>query len=89
MMTLDDGFVLSKVHHYRLQRPDGAIRIEVHEVILGSDTKFLAVPVERLPIDPAGKEFHVEGNSEFEALERLVEKIKGLPAQQIFPRNKK
>lgn len=85
-MILDTGNILTKIHRYQLQRPKGTVRVEVHEIVLGSNDKFVAVPIEPLGQKTTKEQFHVQGNTEYEALESLVELIKELPKEEIFPK---
>ena len=87
-MILDRGNVLTKVHEYHLQRPDITIRIRVHEIILGSEDKFLALPVDPLGMNSSNLELQIKGDTELKALEELVEKIKDMPKENIFPKHK-
>ena len=86
-MVLDLDCVLTKVTRYRLQRPDGTVRIDLHEVILGSDAKFVAIPVDALGVATPKQELHVPGEESFLALEALVEKLNGLPHAEIYPKS--
>ena len=85
-IILDSGNILTKVGRYQLQRPQGTVRIEVHEIILGSENKFVAVPIEPLGMATSRQDLHIQADSEFEAIEKLVEKIQGLSKDEIFPK---
>ena len=85
-MIIDAGNVFTKVHRYRLQRPDYIININVHEVILGADFKFCAVPVQALGQVSKNADLSVEGETEYEAVEKLVDKIQKLSKDEIFPK---
>ena len=88
-IVLDSGYVLSKVQRYQLQRPQGTLFFDVHQIILGSENKFLAVPVEPLGMSTTRQDLHVYANSEFEAVEKLVEKIQEMPKSEVFPKTTK
>ena len=85
-MIIDAGNVFTKVYRYRLQRPDDIIKIEVHEVIHGADAKFFAVPVQALGQASKNADLHIEGETEYEVVEKLVEKIQKISKEEVFPK---
>ena len=85
-MIIDAGNVFTKVHRYRLQRLNDLINLEVHEVILGADFKFFAVPVQALGQASKNADLQIEGETEYEVVEKLVEKIQKLSKDEIFPK---
>lgn len=88
-MVIDESQLLSKVHHYQLQRPNKeTVRIEIHEVLLDPNPKFVSVPVDEIGLKSKIEKYMVQGSTEEEALETLVELIKQTPREEIFPKEK-
>lgn len=85
-MVLDSGNVLTKVTPYRLQRSNGTLRIEIHQVISGSDTKFVAVPVDGLGMTSKRRDLHIQASAELEALEKIVSAVQSLTHEEVFPK---
>ncbi len=84
-MELDQGQVLTKVHRYRLERSRDHVNIEIHEIIAGSNEKFIAWPIEGVNMASTNKALHIKGRTESEVLANLINKIKGLRTIEIFP----
>lgn len=85
MIELDQGHVLTKVHRYRLDRSRDHVNIEVHEVIAGSNDKFIAWPIEGINMASTNTALHIKGPTQNEVLATLINKIKGLRLIEIFP----
>ena len=81
---LMENDILTKVLRYNLIRNQRMIYIDVHESLAGNLAgKFVAVP--NLINIIAKQEFQGVGESEGEALENCLIKIKGLDVQDLFP----
>jgi precorrin-6B methylase 2 len=85
--TINENELLTKVYKYELKRNTEKFRIDVHEVLAGTiDDKFFAIPSllsrEERDVDP---QFIGCGNTEQEALEDCLKKIKKAPLQIIIP----
>ena len=87
MYMINENELLTKVHKYELKRESEKFRIDVHEVLAGTiQDRFFAIPSllfrEEREADP---KFIGCGNSEQEALEDCLNKIKKAPLQVIIP----
>jgi len=87
MYSISQGELLTKVHKYELKRASEKVRIDVHEVLAGTiDDKFFAIPSlfsrEEREVD---NQFIGCGNTEREALEDCLRKIKNVPLEVIIP----
>jgi hypothetical protein len=87
LFTLDESELLTRVHKYELKRSNEKFRIDVHEVLAGTlEDRFFAIPSrlvrEDRDVDP---QYIGCGNTEEEALEDCLKKIKQVPVQEIFP----
>jgi hypothetical protein len=85
--TINENELLTKVRKYELKRDTEKFRVDVHEVLAGTiDDKFFAIPNllsrEERDVDP---QFIGCGNTEQEALEDCLKKIKNAPLQVIIP----
>ena len=88
MFTINDKEMLTKIQKFELFRNHDVLRIDVHEVISGkSEHAFFAIP-NLFREDRMGcKEYFGFGESEVEALEDCLNKIKDTPVQLIVPFN--
>lgn len=87
MFDTDEEGLLTRVYKYELYRDNEQLRIDVHEVIAGkSEARFFAIPNLLTREDrKANEEYFGFGDSEVEALEDCLNKIKNLPIQLIDP----
>ena len=86
MTNLMPNDILTKVSRYNLIRNQRMIYIDVHERLAGSLAgKFVAVP--NLINIVARQEYQGTGETELEALEDSLSKIKGLNVLEIFPQD--
>jgi hypothetical protein len=84
MNNLDDNDILTRVARYNLIRDARIIYIDVHERLAGNLAgRFVAVP--NLINIVARQEYQGTGETESEALEDSLSKIKGLNVLEIFP----
>jgi hypothetical protein len=84
MFDLSDTDILTRVTKYNLIRSDRMLYIDVHEAIAGTLAgKFVAVP--NLINIIAKQEYQGTGNTEKEALENCLSKIKDVELQNLFP----
>jgi hypothetical protein len=85
MFDLNETDMLSKLHQYKIDRPDGWCYISVHEVIASekAQTRFIAVP--NLAVRQAEKDYFGVGESVEEALTACLGKIKSVRIQALFP----
>ena len=84
MLDLHDTNILTRVTKYNLIRSDRMLYIDVHEAVFGKLAgKFVAVP--NLINIIAKQEFQGTGDTEKEALENCLTKIKEVEFQDIFP----
>jgi len=85
MFDLNESDMLSKLHPYKIDRPDGWCYIFVHEVISSERAKnqFIAVP--NLVVQQAEKEYFGVGANVQDALADCLNKIKSVGIQTLFP----
>ena len=84
MKELNENDILTRVVRYNLIRNARMIYIDLHERLAGSLAgKFVAVP--NLINIVARQEFQGTGETESEALQDCMSKIKGLDIVDIFP----
>ena len=84
MPHLDENDILTKVSRYNLIRNERMIYIDVHERLAGNLAgNFVAVP--NLINIIAKQEFQGVGDTESEALEDCLSKIKSLNIETLFP----
>jgi hypothetical protein len=84
MPDLNDNDILTKVARYNLIRNERMVYIDVHERLAGNLAgKFVSVP--NLINIIARQEFQGVGETESEALEDCLSKIKGLKIEELFP----
>jgi hypothetical protein len=87
--NIDENAILTEIKEYELDRgPDlGRLRISIHRVIEGGKSGyFLAVP--NLLGYSSKEKYITEGESEEEVLANCLDKMKGLPGEEIFPKLK-
>ena len=86
MKNLDANDILTRVVRYNLIREARMIYIDVHERLAGNLAgKFVAVP--NLINIVARQEFQGTGETESEALQDSLSKIRGLNIVEIFPQD--
>ncbi|MGD9079403.1 MAG: hypothetical protein PVG96_08685 [Desulfobacterales bacterium] len=85
MQSLNEGDILTKIVRYNLIRNERLIYIDVHETRAGKLAgKFVAVP--NLVNIVAQQEFQGTGETEPEALENCLQKIKDFEIEDLFPK---
>jgi hypothetical protein len=85
MQSLNEGDILTKIVRYNLIRNERLIYIDVHETKAGKLAgKFVAVP--NLVNIVAKQEFQGTGETESEALENCLQKIKDFEIEDLFPK---
>lgn len=85
MYDLNEKDMLSRIHQYKLDRPDGWCHISVHEIVASENAtvEFIAVP--NLVVQQAEKEYFGVGKDVETALNDCLGKIKSVPIQTLFP----
>ena len=84
MQHLNEKDILTKVSRYNLIRNERLVYIDVHETKVGNLAgKFVAVP--NLVNIVARQEFQGTGETEEEALENCLQKIKKFEIEELFP----
>ncbi len=84
MLDVDGKDILTRVTKYNLIRSDRMLHIDVHEAIFGKLAgKFVAVP--NLINIIAKQEYQGTGDTEKEALENCLSKVKGVELEKLFP----
>jgi hypothetical protein len=84
MLPVNEGDILTKIVRYNLIRNERLIYIDVHETKAGSLAgKFVAVP--NLINIVARQEFQGTGETEAQALENCLQKIKDFEIEDLFP----
>ena len=85
MQSLNEGDILTKIVRYNLIRNERLIYIDVHETMAGNLAgKFVAVP--NLINIVAKQEFQGTGDTETQALENCLQKIKEHEIEDLFPK---
>jgi hypothetical protein len=85
MLSLNENDILTKIARYNLIRNERLIYIDVHETIAGNLAgKFVAVP--NLINIVAKQEFQGTGETETQALENCLQKIKEHEIENLFPK---
>jgi len=87
MFEVNRGELLTKVSKYELKRGEDKFRIDVHEVLAGErEEKFFAIPNLLTREDrEADNQYIGCGDTELEALEDCLRKIRDVPLQVIIP----
>ena len=84
MQSLNAKDILTKISRYNLIRNERLVYIDVHETKAGTLAgKFVAVP--NLVNLVARQEFQGTGETEEEALENCLQKIKSFEIEELFP----
>jgi hypothetical protein len=87
MYAINQNELLTKVHKYELKRGNEKFRIDVHQVLAGTiDDKFFAIPNLLFREDREVDSQYIGcGDTEQEALEDCLKKIKNAPVEVIIP----
>ena len=88
MFDLNPDDMLSKIHQYKLDRPDGWCYVSVHEVIASekATVKYIAVP--NMALQQADNQFFGTGENIEEALANCLTIIKSVDINTLFPKLK-
>jgi hypothetical protein len=85
MLSLNENDILTRIARYNLIRNERLIYIDVHETMAGNLAgKFVAVP--NLINIVAKQEFQGTGETETQALENCLQKIKEFEIEDLFPK---
>jgi hypothetical protein len=85
MFSLNENDILTRITRYNLIRNERLIYIDVHETIAGNLAgKFVAVP--NLINIVAKQKFQGSGETESQALENCLKKIKEFEIEDLFPK---
>jgi hypothetical protein len=85
MLSLNENDILTRIARYNLIREERLIYIDVHETMAGNlAAKFVAVP--NLINIVAKQEFQGAGETESQALENCLQKIKAYEIEDLFPK---
>ena len=85
MLSLNENDILTRIARYNLIRNERLIYIDVHETMAGNLAgKFVAVP--NLINIVAKQEFQGSGETETQALENCLQKIKEFEIEDLFPK---
>ena len=85
MLSLNEKDILTRIARYNLIRNERLIYIDVHETMAGNLAgKFVAVP--NLINIVAKQEFQGTGETETQALENCLQKIKDYEIEDLFPK---
>ena len=85
MLSLNENDILTRIARYNLIRNERLIYIDVHETMAGNLAgKFVAVP--NLINIVAKQEFQGTGETETQALENCLQKIKEFEIEELFPK---
>ena len=85
MLSLNENDILTRIARYNLIRNERLIYIDVHETVAGNLAgKFVAVP--NLINIVSKQEFQGTGETETQALENCLQKVKDLEIEDLFPK---
>ena len=85
MLSLNKNDILTRIARYNLIRNERLIYIDVHETMAGNLAgKFVAVP--NLINIVSKQEFQGSGETETQALENCLQKIKAYEIEDLFPK---
>ena len=86
MFDLNPEDMLSKIHQYKLDRPDGWCYISVHEVIASerANIRFIAAP--NIAVQQAERQYFGTGDCVEDALADCLNKIKSVEIKTLFPK---
>ena len=85
MLSVKKNDILTKITRYNLIRNERLIYIDVHETVVGNLAgKFVAVP--NLINIVAKQKFQGTGETETQALENCLQKIKEFEIEDLFPK---
>lgn len=85
MLSVKKNDILTKISRYNLIRNERLIYIDVHETMVGNLAgKFVAVP--NLINIVAKQKFQGTGETETQALENCLQKIKEFEIEDLFPK---
>jgi len=85
MLSLNKNDILTRIARYNLIRSERLIYIDVHETMAGNLAgKFVAVP--NLINIVSKQEFQGSGETETQALENCLQKIKEYEIEDLFPK---
>ena len=85
MLSLNENDILTRIARYNLIRNERLIYIDVHETMAGNLAgKFVAVP--NLINIVSRQEFQGSGETETQALENCLQKIKAYEIEDLFPK---
>lgn len=85
MFDINTDDMLSKIHQYKLTRPDGWCYIIVHEVIASEKAKIRFIAVPNLVVQDAETQYFGTGDSVDSALSDCIGKIKTVSLTTLFP----
>ena len=84
MLSLNENDILTRIARYNLIRNERLVYIDVHETVAGNLAgKFVAVP--NLINIVAKQEFQGTGETETQALDNCLQKIKDHQIEDLFP----
>ena len=85
MLSLNENDILTRIARYNLIRNERLIYIDVHETMAGNLAgKFVAVP--NLINIVSKQEFQGSGETETQALENCLQKIKAYEIEDLSPK---
>lgn len=85
MFDLNPEDMLSKIHQFKLDRPDGWCYISVHEVIASERAKIRFIAVPNMAVQQAENQYFGTGESVEDAVTDCLKKIKAVGIKTLFP----
>ena len=85
MFDIKPDEMFSKIHQYKLDRPEGWFYISVHEVVASVNAKIQFIAVPNLAVQQADNQYFGTGDSIDNALADCLGKIKQLSINNLFP----
>lgn len=77
--------MLSKIHQYKIDRPDGWCYISVHEVVASEKAKIKFIAAPNVGVLQAGTEYFGLGDTIESALTDCLSKIKSVDIHTLLP----
>lgn len=86
MVEINRDDMLSRIHQFKLDRPDGWCYVSVHEVIASEKARVKCIAVPNLALQQADRAYFGTGDTVEDALSECLAKIRSVAMADLFPR---